>query len=366
MDPAPDAKTTNFIRILLPTLLFFATGISYAAETRNDILFEKMIALANRAKNHAQWHQDQQALDNYKTKFFRADIPAEDRCEKLNTLPSENLLLFYDDLLNNNRSRELYCRAKLIEKMNLYLEEKASILATTASSMAAAYLEKCSENVGETLGPAENFPLRAEGTSAFWGKQYSKCAITLTFDDGPHPQLTPKLLSALREENLLVNFFVVGRRVRHSPALLQEMDQAGHIIGNHTQTHKDLSKESFKSAVEEIENGFDSIVNALGKYIPFFRFPYGAATKDLRVYLNHLNRVEFFWNIDSRDWAIRDPEELFPFLLQEINKSKKGVLLMHDVQPQTIIVLPHLLRALRESGYKPLLVVPDENPHYVP
>jgi peptidoglycan/xylan/chitin deacetylase (PgdA/CDA1 family) len=86
----------------------------------------------------------------------------------------------------------------------------------------------------------------------------------------------------------------------------------------------------------------------------------------LRVYLNHLNRVEFFWNIDSRDWAIRDPEELFTHLLQEINKPKKGVLLLHDVQPQTIVVLPHLLRALGANGYQPLLVIPDENLPDVP
>ena len=83
-------------------------------------------------------------------------------------------------------------------------------------------------------------------------------------------------------------------------------------------------------------------------------------TKKTRAFNKKHHVAEFFWNMDTRDWGIKDPSELYRKVISEIDREKRGILLFHDVHPQTIDVMPRVLLALRNAGYTPALFIPED------
>src|SRR5690606_15905125 len=103
-----------------------------------------------------------------------------------------------------------------------------------------------------------------------------KCHISFTFDDGPHSKLTRQLLNLLAGEEVKVNFFTLGERVRGATDIVLRAAREGHIVGNHTYSHKNLPTLRQSDAEAEIVRGFQELEKVFGGFIPFFRFPYGA------------------------------------------------------------------------------------------
>lgn len=318
---------------------------------------QAIVSAVNEAKDDLSWHEGLPILNERKALAFNM----AGTCEALNELPPQDLIIFENDFTQLPPQQLNHCQKSLLDKINAYLKLQESVLAQSYQRLREQKLSRCSERKSNTLGPALDMQIDPKLGGVLTGSKHPHCTITFTFDDGPHRTHTEKLLQILASEDILANFFVVGKQVMANPKVLQSTFEAGHIIGNHSMTHADLRKLSFEKATAEIENGFESITNTLAMHVPFFRFPYGASTKNLRSYLNHFNRVEFFWNMDTRDWAIRDPVELYSYSLDQIEKVQRGIILYHDVQPQTITMMPYLLQALRESGYQVYLITPQTN-----
>src|SRR5690606_10858012 len=112
-------------------------------------------------------------------------------------------------------------------------------------------------------------------------------------------------------EGITVDYFNLGVNARRYPEIVREAWDRGHIVGNHTQNHKNLPKYSYPAGLKEILDGFNSILAAHDIVAPFFRFPYGARTKALRAWLKSEDVAEFFWNMDSLDWKIKNPVSLY-------------------------------------------------------
>ena len=93
--------------------------------------------------------------------------------------------------------------------------------------------------------------------------------------------------------------------------------------------------------------------------VPFFRFPYGAKTPSELPFVQKRGNTTFFWNMDSEDWKIRNPHQLFLNVLQQLDHARRGIILFHDIHEQTVIVLPHLLQELRVRGFKTVVFVPQ-------
>lgn len=182
--------------------------------------------------------------------------------------------------------------------------------------------------------------------------------INLTFDDGPHAVNTAKVLAALREFQIDANFFVLGQNATRYPTLIHQTADHGHLIGGHSMTHADLSKLSFDAARKEILGVFDVLDEILGESNPFFRFPYGARTKQLREFVANNNISDFFWDVDTLDWKYKDPEFLLKYALEQTNQTGRGIVLFHDIQPQTAAILPSYLAALSKLGYSTVVYHP--------
>ena len=132
--------------------------------------------------------------------------------------------------------------------------------------------------------------------------------IVLSFDDGPSPVTTEKVLDALAAECVKANFFIVGEHANERPDLVRRAYREGHAIGTHSQTHADLSRLSLAGAVREIDDGIQSVQAALGPQMtaaPFFRAPYLQITFDLEQFLFKCDVMLWSIDIDPEDWRPR-------------------------------------------------------------
>ena len=187
--------------------------------------------------------------------------------------------------------------------------------------------------------------------------------IVLSFDDGPSPVTTEKVLDALAAECVKANFFIVGEHANERPDLVRRAYREGHAIGTHSQTHADLSRLSLAGAVREIDDGIQSVQAALGPQMtaaPFFRAPYLQITFDLEQFLFKRDVMLWSIDIDPEDWRPEAPGDVVEHTMTLLEAKYSGIVLLHDVQPHTAAAIPLLLRELKARGYSIVkAVAPD-------
>ncbi|HXY90225.1 MAG TPA: polysaccharide deacetylase family protein, partial [Xanthobacteraceae bacterium] len=178
--------------------------------------------------------------------------------------------------------------------------------------------------------------------------------VVLTFDDGPWPGNTEKVLKTLADECIKATFFPIGKHATWSPQILKDVAAAGHSIGSHTWSHKNLEKMPFDQAKEEVEKGLSAVQWALdgAESAPFFRFPQLKHPPQVVEYLGKRNIAMFSTDFDSFDFKMRKPEQVIKSVMDKLEKNGKGIILMHDFQHATAEALPELLKQMKEKGYK--------------
>lgn len=187
--------------------------------------------------------------------------------------------------------------------------------------------------------------------------------VILTFDDGPLPPMTNRVLEALDRECVKATFFIVGRMASAYPQVLQHTLAAGHTIANHTQSHRlPFDKLKQGDAVAEIEKGLASVNAALGpvgaKAAPFFRFPGLGRTKALEAYTKAHGLAVFSVDLVADDWLHLKPDEVYQRAIDRLQERGSGILLLHDIQPATAVMLPRLLAELKKRNFKVVHVAP--------
>ena len=183
--------------------------------------------------------------------------------------------------------------------------------------------------------------------------------IVLTFDDGPWPGNTPAVLKALADQCTKALFFPIGKHAGWHPEILKQVAAAGHTIGSHTWSHKDLSKLTPEEAKNEIEMGIAAVSIALGNQSvgPFFRFPALRHPPEMVKYLGERNVGIFSTDMDSFDFKLRKPDQVIKSVMAKLEKHGKGIILMHDFQHATAEAAPELFKQLKAGGYKVVQVV---------
>ena len=161
--------------------------------------------------------------------------------------------------------------------------------------------------------------------------------VVLTFDDGPWPGNTERVLKALADNCTKALFFPIGKHAGWHPEILKEVAKAGHTIGSHTWSHKDLTKLTPDEAKAEIEKGIAAVSIALGNKPvgPFFRFPALRHPPEMVKYLGERNVGIFSTDMDSFDFKIHKPEQVIKSVMTKLEKHGKGIILMHDFQHGT-------------------------------
>jgi peptidoglycan-N-acetylglucosamine deacetylase len=186
--------------------------------------------------------------------------------------------------------------------------------------------------------------------------------VVLTFDDGPLPPYTTRILETLASECVKATFFMVGRMVRGYPQVARRVYDEGHTIANHSQNHPfTFHKMSVDQASREIEDGFASLYTALGDpkaVAPFFRIPGLLRQNSVEQYLAAHNYMTWSVDLVADDWTHINNREVARRAINRLEARGKGILLLHDIQPATALALPEILKELKARGFRIVHVVP--------
>jgi len=175
--------------------------------------------------------------------------------------------------------------------------------------------------------------------------------IAMTFDDGPHPQNTPRLLDILAKRNIKATFYVIGRSVNLYPGVLRRTVAEGHEIGNHSQTHRLLSKLGDAEVRKEMQQCQDAIGRAAGVRPRTMRPPYGGLLQRQRTMIHdEFGYPTILWSVDPLDWKRPGASVIASRILA--NTTAGGIVLAHDLHSQTVDAMPATLDGLLKKGFK--------------
>ena len=174
-------------------------------------------------------------------------------------------------------------------------------------------------------------------------------AVCLTFDDGPHPEHTPRILDVLREHGAKATFFMIGREVEKHPQVVRRVIDEGHAVGGHSFTHGDPTRTTARQLAEEVERTEQLFEQVIGRRVMLFRPPHGKVTAAKMWHLWKAGQSVVLWNVDPKDFECKSPRELTDRLN---NRTLAGgdVVLLHDTVPHAIDALPELLGSSRGRG----------------
>lgn len=171
--------------------------------------------------------------------------------------------------------------------------------------------------------------------------------IALTFDDGPHPIYTAKLLEGLRERGIVATFFVTGENAKLYPELVLQMKEDGHIVGNHTYHHVQLTKVGEELFLMELKETNQVLEDILEEEIQYVRPPFGEWNKSIE---KQINMFPVLWDIDPLDWCTLNAEKVAKRVL---DKSEDNcIVLLHDGYETTIAATFQIIDTLIEEGYQ--------------
>lgn len=174
-----------------------------------------------------------------------------------------------------------------------------------------------------------------------------KKKVALTFDDGPSSKYTPLLLAGLKERGVHATFFLMGKNIEGKEDLVKQIQEEGHLIGNHTYNHVQLDKISREAAKEEIETTSQEIYEITGVYPAWLRPPYGEWRKNLDFY------VEMFpvlWDVDTLDWKSKNVDSIMWIVENEVEDG--AVILMHDAYQSSVDAALQIVDLLTAEGYE--------------
>ncbi|HEY3625172.1 MAG TPA: polysaccharide deacetylase family protein [Terracidiphilus sp.] len=148
--------------------------------------------------------------------------------------------------------------------------------------------------------------------------------LALTFDDGPNPACTPRLLQILASHSVKATFFLVGRYARQESALVRSITDAGHLVGNHSWSHPNLSLIAASRIREELTHTRDTLEQITGKPVRFFRPPFGARRPYVLRTARELGMTPVMWNAMTSDWSERDSDRIAGRLSKKIDANRSG------------------------------------------
>lgn len=186
--------------------------------------------------------------------------------------------------------------------------------------------------------------------------------VVITFDDGPIPPYSNRVLDILASECVKVNYFLVGKMAHAYPSIVRRMQAEGHTIGTHSLSHPlTFHKMPIAQAEAEIEGGITNASAALGDnaaVAPFFRIPGLLRRDEVERLLGARGLMTWSADFPADDWKHIPASEVMKRALDRIEARGRGVLLLHDIQPATVLALPGLLKELKARGYRIVHVVP--------
>jgi peptidoglycan/xylan/chitin deacetylase (PgdA/CDA1 family) len=242
--------------------------------------------------------------------------------------------------------------------------------------LVAAAAESCVDKP-DALGTSRVLSISSSEFKRIGSMQYAKTLplndheVVITFDDGPIPPYSNAILDTLASQCVKATYFLVGEMAQAYPSIVRRIYNAGHTIGTHSQNHplafQRLSAPKFE---RQVDVGIESVDTALGNpkaLSPFFRIPGLGRTTAIEDYLASKSLVTWSADVAADDWKRIGAREIVRRAMRRLEARGRGILLLHDIHPATVMALPVLLKELKERGYRVVQVVADgERPESVP
>lgn len=211
--------------------------------------------------------------------------------------------------------------------------------------------------IRKAIPVAEDVPPAAAAVPPIAKIVYTRCevpapVIAITFDDGPNPDTTPRLLDMLKERNIKATFFMVGRCVVTYPQIVKRIADEGHEVANHSWSHPLLTSLGTTSVESQLRRTHDAIVKACGKAPTHYRPPYGEARFAQRKRIQEtFGYSTILWDVDPLDWQHpRASQKVHDRILAQ---TKSGsIILCHDIHETTVAAMPSTLDDLKARGYQ--------------
>lgn len=180
--------------------------------------------------------------------------------------------------------------------------------------------------------------------------------IALTFDDGPHPSFTYRILDILDRYGVKATFFMIGTNVEYYPEVAREVLRRGHEIGNHTYSHHRLTKMDEGTLTDELKKCEATMQDVLNYRPKLFRPPEGVVSNAVRSCADCRGYTVVLWSVDTRDWEIKETDAIVNHIMKEVKPG--AIVLMHDytVHSKTPEALEIVLPRLLGQGYEPVTV----------
>lgn len=177
--------------------------------------------------------------------------------------------------------------------------------------------------------------------------------VAITFDDGPNPDYTAKLLEGLKERGVSATFFLLGVEIEESPELVEQMYEEGHLIGNHSYQHVNLCNLTDEKAIEQVVKTNELIEAITGERPQFIRPPFGSWKKNLDY---ETTMIEVLWDVDPLDWNTSNTDVVVKRVLKSVEDG--DIILLHDASQSSVDAALQIIDQLQKEGY--LFVTVDE------
>lgn len=171
--------------------------------------------------------------------------------------------------------------------------------------------------------------------------------IALTFDDGPSNTCTERLLDGLKERDVKATFFLIGQNAEAYPEIVKRTYEEGHLLGNHTYHHIEITKVSDEEAIYEITQT-DKVVKAItGKSLEYMRPPFGVWQRELEM---NLEVTPVMWTIDPLDWTTENVDEVVNKVVTEAQEN--DIILLHDCYDSSVDAALRIVDILKKEGFE--------------
>lgn len=175
--------------------------------------------------------------------------------------------------------------------------------------------------------------------------------VAITFDDGPHPKYSLEIAEALKKHGAVATFFVLGSRAEKYKSTIAAIAKNGNEIGNHTYSHKELTRLKKTEIINELGKTSDILKDITGVKPVLIRPAYGSVNDKVRLYAGS---PLILWSIDTLDWKTRDTEKIIHKTLNEVKDG--DIILMHDIYGTTAKAAEVIIRELKARGYRMVTV----------
>ena len=199
---------------------------------------------------------------------------------------------------------------------------------------------------GNIVNLAKKYP-----SDLYINGQNEKKVVALTFDDGPDPVNTPKIIKVLRNNNIQGTFFCIGKQIEACKSIIKQAHADGNVIANHSWSHKDFATINTAEINNEVTLTENEINKVIGKRPALIRVPYGDTNDAVQNSLKTLNYKNIIWSTDTLDWEQREVDNIVKNVVENVRPGE--IILMHcnEDKKVTTEALPQIISKLKEMGY---------------